>query len=134
MSIYYPAIFEEEETEKGIYNIVIPDIPNCRTYGVSIENGVKNATEVIEVCIDHITSNGGVIPKSSNPNSYDLKKSQFIIMIEYKSLDYMRKTYNKAVKKTLTIPEWMNIIGEEKNINFSNVLQNSLNDMFTRDV
>ena len=39
---------------------------------------------------------------------------------------YLRRTSNKAVKKTLTIPEWMNTLAEEKNINFSKTLQEAL--------
>ena len=40
--------------------------------------------------------------------------------------EYYRKHSSKAVKKTLSIPEWLNIEAEKKNINFSQVLQEAL--------
>jgi len=41
-------------------------------------------------------------------------------------LAYKRRTNSHAVKKTLSIPEWLNILAESEGINFSQVLQESL--------
>ena len=43
-------------------------------------------------------------------------------------LAYERKHNNKAVKKTLTVPAWLNSIAEEQHINFSSVLQQALKE------
>ena len=43
-------------------------------------------------------------------------------------LDYYKKHSNKAVKKTLTIPEWLNVLAENESINFSQVLQEALKE------
>lgn len=38
----------------------------------------------------------------------------------------MKCTDNHSVKKTLTIPAWMDTLARENNLNFSNVLQNAI--------
>lgn len=42
------------------------------------------------------------------------------------TLEYRRFNDSKAVKKTLTIPNWLNVMSERANINFSAVLQKAL--------
>jgi hypothetical protein len=39
---------------------------------------------------------------------------------------YTEKYGNKAIRKNLTIPAWLNTFAEARNINFSQVLQDSL--------
>ena len=48
------------------------------------------------------------------------------MLIEYDSLEYAKKYKNKAVKKTLSIPEWLNDLATRENVNFSAVLQEAL--------
>ncbi|HCA33975.1 MAG TPA: toxin-antitoxin system, antitoxin component, HicB domain protein [Lachnospiraceae bacterium] len=43
-------------------------------------------------------------------------------------MKYREKYNTKAVKKTLTIPQWMNEAAAKANINFSQVLQDALRE------
>lgn len=47
-------------------------------------------------------------------------------MIEFDMIAYKKRTESRAVKKTLTIPSWLNDAALEKNVNFSQVLQDAL--------
>ena len=47
-------------------------------------------------------------------------------MIEFDEVEYLKKYGKQSVKKTLTIPEWLNVAAERENINFSQTLQNAL--------
>ena len=47
-------------------------------------------------------------------------------MVEFDEVEYLKKFGKQAVKKTLTIPEWLNVAAERENINFSQTLQNAL--------
>ena len=47
-------------------------------------------------------------------------------MIEFDEVEYLKRNGNQSVKKTLTIPEWLNVAAERENINFSQTLQNAL--------
>ena len=55
-----------------------------------------------------------------------MNKDEFIALIDIDMEEYYKKHSNKAVKKTLSIPEWLNVEAEKKNINFSQVLQEAL--------
>ena len=55
-----------------------------------------------------------------------LNGKDFISLVEWDEVAFMKKTDNRAVKKTLTIPSWMDKLAKERNVNFSNVLQNAL--------
>ena len=50
----------------------------------------------------------------------------FIVILEFDMLAYLKKHNNKAVKKTLTIPEWLNESASAMGLNFSQVLQEAL--------
>jgi len=49
-------------------------------------------------------------------------------MLEFDLVEYLKNTSDRAVKKTLTIPSWLNELAEQNNVNFSNVLQNALKE------
>lgn len=59
-------------------------------------------------------------------NNIRLNEDEFIALIDIDMEEYYKKHSNKAVKKTLSIPEWLNVEAEKKNINFSQVLQEAL--------
>ena len=59
------------------------------------------------------------------PDEYE---NGFVSLIDVDLDEYSQKHGNKAIKKTLTIPAWLNTIAEVNDINFSQVLQNALKD------
>ena len=66
-------------------------------------------------------------PKPTIPyNHVKLKDNQFISIIEIDLQEYRKKYSNIAVKKTLSIPTWLNTLAEKKEINFSQLLQKAL--------
>lgn len=121
---FYPAIFHNDEA--GGYWISFPDFPECMTQGQSIEDAYKMAVEAIGLCIDDRLSLNQELPKASTPIDYSVDNGDFSCLIEFDLLQY-RKTHNsKSVKKTLSIPEWLNEAAVAQNINFSQVLQEAL--------
>lgn len=68
------------------------------------------------------------IPEPTMPPFEDIEENSFIMPIEI-FLDIVKNNIeNKAVKKTLTIPYWLNQIAEQENVNFSQILQNGLKE------
>ena len=65
-------------------------------------------------------------PVASVPNELELEGQQFVMMVAFDKLAYDRKYNSKAVKKTLSIPAWLNNMAQERNVNFSNVLKKAL--------
>ena len=57
-----------------------------------------------------------------------LDKNSYIVMVEFDEVEYLKKMNNQSVKKTLTIPKWLDMLAVRNNINFSQTLQNALMD------
>ena len=121
---YYPAIFTTEDVG---FSVRFPDLPGCYTEGDTIEDAYKMAISAIGLYIQNEDDNF-VFPEASAPNSITLEKDEFLVLIEFNLIEYLKNTSNKSVKKTLTIPSWLNNLAEQNNINFSNVLQNALKE------
>ena len=122
---FYPAIFHSDK-ESGGYWISFPDFPECMTQGETVEEAYKMAVEAIGLCIDERLRNEESLPGASATTDFLVEDGDFSCLIEFDLLQY-RKTHNsKSVKKTLTIPEWLNEAAVAQNINFSQVLQEAL--------
>lgn len=118
---FYPAIFEPEDIG---YSVYVPDIAGCMTQGDTMEEAFNMVQEAIGLMLEDKHPNQ--YPKPSNPKDVEVTGNQFVMMVEFNKLAYDRKYNAKAVKKTLSIPAWLNSTEKEHNINFSNVLQNAL--------
>lgn len=127
-SIYaYPAVFTSEP-EGGFY-IHFPDIDNCFTCGNTIEEGLMMAKDALALMVYTNYEETGLPAPSSTPiKELRLKKNEFATYIACDTIECRRKFGSKAVKKTLTIPEWLNDAAMKENINFSQVLQDALKE------
>ena len=125
MSKYaYPAIFTPEEN--GSFSIVFPDLESCYTCGTCIEDGLEMAEDVLALTLYGYEIDGRPAPKPSEAKNIPLSGHEFINYVKCDTMEY-RKLYNsKAVKKTLTIPQWLNEEATARGINFSAVLQDAL--------
>ncbi|MCC8067484.1 MAG: type II toxin-antitoxin system HicB family antitoxin [Clostridiales bacterium] len=125
MSRYaYPAIFTPEKD--GGYSIVFPDLEGCYTCGDDMAEGLMMAEDVLALILYGYESDGRPIPSPSAAKDLPLQKGEFVNYIACDTLRYRKMHNNKAVKKTLTIPEWLNEAASEAGINFSQVLQDAL--------
>ena len=121
---YYPAVFTKEEMG---FSVSFPDLPGCYTQGDTIEEAYKMSTSAIGLYVQNEEGNY-VFPEASAPDDITLEKDEFLVLIEFDLVEYLKNTSDKAVKKTLTIPSWLNKLAEQNNVNFSNVLQNALKE------
>lgn len=127
-SIYvYPAIFTPES--KGKYSIRFPDFENCFTCGDNLEDGMMMAEDALALLIyTNFEEKEQDVPAVSPINKIKLSKNEFVTYIKCDTLKYRRKFGTKSVKKTLSIPEWLNEAAVKENINFSQVLQEALKE------
>lgn len=121
---FYPAIFHNDE--KGGYWISFPDFPECMTQGETMEEAYEMAVEAMGLCIVDRLRNEESLPEVSAPVDYILQEGDFSCLIEFDLVQYRKKHNTKSVKKTLSIPEWLNEAAMEHDINFSQVLQEAL--------
>lgn len=121
MLFIYPAIFHKEE---GNYWVEFPDLEGCQSYGEDIKETIKMAQEALELYIEVNLEAGNILPKPSDIEKLKLGSNSFSSFITCEVNEYLKSA--KAIKKTLTIPEWLNALAEKKGINFSQTLQNAL--------
>lgn len=121
MKFFYPAIFQPEDTG---FSVFVPDIPGCMTQGDNMEESLNMVQDAIGLMLEDIPVKD--YPKASKPQDIMLENNQFVMMVAFDKIAYDKRYNSKSVKKTLSIPAWLNNMALEKNINFSNVLQNAL--------
>ena len=130
MKYLYPAIFTLDKTDAnypdGVYLVEFPDISGCFTDGETLDEAYSMAEDALNLMLCSMEDREQVIPKPSNPKDIKCDENSFVSLIEADTLAYRRLYDTKAVKKTLSIPAWLNNLALEKNINFSNILQNAL--------
>lgn len=123
--ISYPAVFREDGNS---YFVEFPDLEGCLTSGTTVEEAFENAKEALGLFLDQ---DGDVYERTINKPSI-IKEvclnnpDSIVMLVEYDSLEYAKKYKTKAVKKTLSIPEWLNDLAIKENVNFSSILQEAL--------
>ncbi|AOH54557.1 pilus assembly protein HicB [Peribacillus muralis] len=125
---YFPAIFDPGTDGSEGYTITFPDLPGCITEGSDLSESIRMAKDVLEGFLYGMEEDGETIPSPSTPSNIDVPLGGFVTIIEAWT-DYIREEMeNKAIKKTLTIPKWLNDAAESEGINFSQLLQFAIKD------
>lgn len=120
MLFVYPAIFHHEDDS---YWVEFPDLPGCQTFGSNINETVAFAQEALSGYLITIFEEGQLLPVPSELSSIVCDGDSFVSLV---SCDVKQCKDTKAVKKTLTIPSWLNDRATAMGINFSQVLQDAL--------
>ncbi|CUN14077.1 type II toxin-antitoxin system HicB family antitoxin [Blautia hydrogenotrophica] len=132
----YPACFFQEEN--GGYSVVFPDLNYLATQGDDFENAMEMAIECLAGYLHTCKMDGESVPSPSKLSDIDpnvIAKEldpeapeceSFVNMVSVDVASYAKEHFEKSVKKTLTIPAWLNTAALEKNVNFSKILQEAL--------
>ena len=118
--LVYPAVFYKEDT--GFF-VKFPDLHPCYTEGRTLEEAVVMAKDVLESRIEVALERGVPLPSPSDIESFN-EDRVMLIVADVENI----KSQTRHVKKTLSIPYWLNIAAEKEHINFSGVLQDALKE------
>lgn len=121
----YPAIFEY--AKDGI-SISFPDLPGCISCAKTDEDALYMAKDALGLYIACSEEDNQEVKKPSKLNEINLKENQRAVLIEVNMPLFREAVQNTSVKKTLTIPKWINDLAERNNINFSQLLQMAIKD------
>jgi len=122
MKYVYPAVFEE--AEEGGYNVSVPDIPGTFTCGDDMADAIFMAEDVIAMMLADYEDEKKPVPVPSQIK--DIKTDGIVSLVRADTDEWRKLVDNKAVKKTLSIPSWLNSKAEKAGVNFSQVLQDAL--------
>lgn len=121
MNKVYPAIFH---AENGGYWVEFPDLPGCVSEGDDLAQAAAEAVDALGGYLCSLLDRCLDVPTPSDPHDVHAEGNDIVSIVVTDPLKYQTRT--RAVKKTLTIPEWLNDKAEEQHINFSSVLQQAL--------
>ena len=117
----YPAIFHAED---GGFWVEFPDLPGCVTEGNSVAEAVAEASSALGGFLCSMLDRNIELPAPSDVRAIAAEGDDFVSVVIADPLAFQKRT--KAIKKTLTIPSWLNEAAEARHINFSAVLQQAL--------
>ena len=118
MTVSYVAIFHYED---GGYWCEFPDLKGCFSQGDNVNDVLDNAKEALEGYIEVELEDKGKVPPARDIGEFKAEGKDFL---SYVSCDVLQKA--KSIKKTLTIPFWLNEQAERMGVNFSRTLQEAL--------
>lgn len=121
MKYVYPAIFENDDGKIGVR---VPDIPGCFTFGDDMADAIEMAEDAISMMLVSFEDDNEPIPQASKLE--DIESDGVVSYVLCDTEKWRKENDNKAVKKNLTIPSWLNKKAEAAGINFSQVLQEAL--------
>lgn len=125
MKLTYPAIFYPWEEGTG-YTVEVPDLPGCVSEGPSLADAILMATDAASGWVLDELEDGKPAPQASSIADITPEEDGFVSIIALDMDAYAEKYGAKAVRKSLTIPAWLNTFAEKSNVNFSQVLQEAL--------
>ena len=129
----YPALFYKETD--GSFSVVFPDLNHLATDGRDIQEAMQMAIDCLAGYIYSENKDGHVLPPPTPIDEIDLHceddenseyETAFVNVISVDVEEYARKHFEKSVRKSLTIPKWLNDKAVARGINFSNVLRRAL--------
>lgn len=123
MKYVYPAVFTRED---DAYLVNFPDIENCFTDGKTLDEALEMAQDVLNLVLMTMEDEGLPIQPPTDIRTVECGEGQFASLIGADTTEYRKQYGNYAVKKTLSIPAWLNTQAEKSGINFSAVLQKAL--------
>jgi len=118
MEYVYPAVFYSNND--GSYTVTYPDLPGCISEGKSITNAMHMAQSALSQWILYLSDNNSVIPSASDIKSIKVNENEFVNLICADVKD------ERAVRRTVSIPKWMDEKVSVMGISLSRVLQDAL--------
>lgn len=131
----YPAIFFRESD--GSYSVVFPDLNHLSTCGETMQETMEMAVDALAGYLYTERLDGHDIPVPTPLDQVDIhceddpeddyaEEDRFVNLVAVDVEDYARAHFQRSVKKTLSIPKWMNDMATARKINFSKLLQTAL--------
>ena len=131
----YPACFFKEDNG---YSVIFPDLNYLATQGDTLEDAVAMSVDCLAGYLYTAKMDNEKFPKASKLSDINIDRlsdelditgtytDAFTNMVSVDVKAYAKEHFDKSVRKTLTIPAWLNTAAQEEGINFSKTLQEAL--------
>lgn len=129
MKLVYPACFYPNEGDHG-FTVEVPDLPGCVSGGPTLADAILMAEDAASGWVLDELEDGKSVPAASSVDSIRPDKGGFVSLLALDMDAYAEKYGDKAVRKNLTIPAWLNTFAERQDVNFSKVLTDALTALY----
>lgn len=126
MSKYaYPAVFHPNKDD-GSITVTVPSLPGCITEGKDLADAIYMAGDAVSMWLWCAEDQHEDIPTPMPPPA--VEAPEFVNYVYADTEEYRRRHDSRAVKKTLSIPSWLNDRAIQAGVNFSQILQDALKE------
>lgn len=120
---FYPAVFTYEPGQE--IAVVFPDL-DVATSGTDDTDALLSARELLGCVMFGLEEDGEEIPAPTPLTDVNTEKNEKAVLIDVYMPSIRLAQVNKSVNRTVTLPAWLNAAALERNVNFSQVLQDAL--------
>ena len=121
MKYVYPAILYPDDDKIGV---TVPDLSGCHTFGDNYADALLMAKDAIEMWLWDAENKMETIPAASE--SLRTSNGEIMTLVAADTDEWRRENDTRSIKKTLSIPAWLNSQAEKANAPFSQILQQGL--------
>lgn len=125
MKLVYPAIFTPFGDASG-YTVEVPDLPGCVTEGSNLIEAIDMGVDAASGWILGEIEGGNEFPAASSLEALDVPEGSFSNLLVLDMNAYAEQYGNKAVRRNITIPAWLDTYVQKNNLSLSKVVQDSL--------
>lgn len=125
MRVVYPVTIEVDDED--YYLVHSPDF-DSPTFGKDLAEALYMAEDMISLLALDMIENGKELPTPTSIEEIPQKDGVIVTLVMGDITAYKAKLDNRAVRKNLTIPSWLNVEAEKAHLNFSQVLQEALKE------
>ena len=119
----YPAVFTYEPGQE--IAVDFPDL-KCATSGTNDDDALLSARELLRCVLFGLEEDGEEIPVPTPLAEVETQPNERAVLIDVYMPSVRMAQVNRSVNRTVTLPAWLNAAALERNINFSQVLQDAL--------
>lgn len=130
MRYLYTSVFTPQEDGRG-YRAEIPDLPHCVTSGRDLADALDQISDAAALMLTCLEDDGQPIPAPTSPDRVAVPDGCVSSLVSLDTDRYRILNNTRAVRKNVSLPEWMATMAERRGINCSQVLQDALRNMLT---
>jgi predicted RNase H-like HicB family nuclease len=120
----YAAVFEPED---GKVYVSFPDLPGCITSGEDMNEAYAMAVDASNLWMTSVVEDHKQpAPKATPIDQVEYPEGARVMLIQIDTVEYLRKTETKAVRRSVSIPAWMDDQAQRRGISLSKTLQEAL--------
>jgi len=122
----YPACFTPCHDDGDYWVVRFPDLDGCMTNAETLEETIEQAHNILEDYMALLERDGHVVPKPTQYENVKAERNEIVQLVVVPMASARRRWDESSVKKTLTLPRWLDEMGQQAGFNFSQILQEGL--------